>query len=213
MSSSIKKGKFIVFAGGEGSGKDTQVALLKERLPEERFYFTREPGGSDLAELIRTFMLKSDEGKRMSLEAHFACAWASRAHHMETVIKPKLDAGINVISNRGDCCTFAYQLYGQQGLHLVEAFWIMRNGIMGDYKPDLYLWLDVSSELSSERVRNRAGEKNHFDEQVEDFHKRVRSGYENFFSNSSIPNSKIDGSKTIEQVEVDISNALEPLIG
>lgn len=213
MSSS--KGKLIILDGGEGSGKDTQVDFLRTRFADQgdKFYFTREPGGSPLAEDIRAFMLKTEEGKAMSVEAHFASAWTSRAHHLETVIKPKLKAGITVFCNRADSSTFAYQVYGQDGKHLENAFWLMRKGIYGDCVPDLYIWLHVTAEVSMQRVAARSGEVNHFDTRESDFHKKVRQGYEDFFRKHEIPHIEIDGSGTREEVGAAIDQALAQMIG
>jgi dTMP kinase len=213
MSSSNKKGKYIVIDGGEGSGKDTQINFLKERFFGEKYYFTREPGGSDIAELIRTFMLKTDEGKNMSAASQFACAWASRVHHLETVVKPKLQAGIHIISNRADSSTFAYQLHGQKALELESAFWEIRKAVFADFLPDLYIWLHVDATTSLKRVAVRGVAENHFDAKESDFHQRVRKGFEEFFGQYGLPCSEIDGSKTKEEVREDILKILTPLIG
>lgn len=213
MSSSIIRGKYIVIDGGEGSGKDTQIDFLKDTFPGELYYFTREPGGSDLAELIRAFMLKTEEGKHMSAASQFACAWAARVHHLETVVKPKLKAGIHVISNRADSSTFAYQLHGQDALDLEAAFWEIRKGVFGEYLPDLYIWLHVDAATSLQRVAARGAAENHFDAKESDFHQRVRKGFEEFFGQYGIPCSEVDGSKTREEVKENILTILNPLIG
>jgi len=112
----MKKGTFIVIEGGEGCGKSTLLEYLREEAlkvlwREEKVAFTREPGGSPFAEEIRLLMLGSLSKQANGL-TQFGLAWASRADHIKNLIRPHLENGIHVISDRFDSSTYAYQVHG-----------------------------------------------------------------------------------------------------
>ncbi len=210
----MKKGKLIVIDGGEGSGKSTQIQFLKEKYPLA--LFTREPGGSEYGEEIRNLMLKSPLAKDASAETQFGLIWANRADHVEKKIRPALEKGINVISDRFDSCTFAYQIYGQEGTDLKDLFFEIRKTFLKGCVPDLYVFFDISPEESLKRTTVRAnlfGESNHFDERKVEFHARVREGYAEFArlfpKNTKIINAH--GSK--EEVRKSLQKVLDPILG
>jgi dTMP kinase len=173
-------GKFIVIDGGEGSGKGTVLDALKGTFPQG-FVFTREPGGTPLAEKIREVIF-SEEAKETDALTNFALFWAARADHMLHNVRPSLEQGLHVISDRFDLSTFAYQLYGQENHNLLELFWQMRR-MYSVPVPDLYIYLDVDPEIGLARVRGR-GTGNHYDERDIEFHQRVREGYQEFLFRS-----------------------------
>lgn len=172
--------KFIVIAGGEGSGKTTVLSHLAKILPH--VLFTREPGGSPYGEAIREVMLNHPHAKSAPSGAHFSLAWAGRADHLENKILPALGRGQHVISDRFDCCTYAYQIFAQQGNHLEELFWNTRDTVLGRELPHLYIYLDVDVDVGQRRVSLRKGVgQNHFDDAARDFHVRIKEGYSAFF--------------------------------
>lgn len=192
----MPKGKFIVIDGGEGSGKSSVIRALQERLPKDTV-FTREPGGTPLAEKIRE-MLLSDEGKNISALTHFAMFWAARRAHIETTISPALESGKNVICDRFDSSTFAYQIWGQNNWGLLSLFDVTRRFyVEGDAPPSLYIYLDVDPKIGRERTKQR-GKENHFDEEGIEFRVRVREGFLKFFSR--YPHKIIDSNRTLDEV-------------
>src|SRR3989338_3519116 len=159
------KGKFIVIDGGEGSGKTTILKWFAETPVGKKFLITHEPGGTDFADKIRTLVL-SKEAARAPAETQFGLMWAARAEHLKHKIIPALKKGVNVISDRFDSSTFAYQIYGQEAKHLEKIFWQTREVFLRERKPDLYIFLDVEPEVGLERVAKRKEKQTHFDERT-----------------------------------------------
>ncbi len=209
----MKKGKFIVIDGGEGSGKSTQLQFLKEKYPKA--LFTREPGGSEYGEEIRNLMLKSPLAKEASAETQFGLIWANRADHIARKVRPALDNGVNVISDRFDSSTFAYQIYGQEGTELKDLFFEIRKIFIKECVPDLYVFFDISPEESIKRTTMRAnlfGESNHFDERKIEFHRRVREGYAEFAKIFPKNVRIIDASGSKEEVWKSFQKILDPIL-
>jgi len=186
--------------GGEGSGKTTFVKFLKEKYTDGSFVFTREPGGSPLAEKIRDIIL-SGGAKQASAETMFALFWAARGDHMKNVIVPALESGKNVVCDRFDSSTYAYQIYAQGGEHLRNLFEECRKVFLGKNVPDLYIFFDVEPVVGLSRVESRGEKKTHFDEQQINFHERVREGIREFISNK--PHAIVDASQSIDKVRQD----------
>jgi len=180
------KSKFIVIDGGDGAGKSTQIQKLKEYLGEKAF-FSREPGGSPYAEMIRDVIL-DPMGSESGAKTQCALFWAGRSDHLDKTIIPALQNGKIVILDRFDSSTFAYQLYGKNGLDevSVERFFEDRDFYLGDTKPDLYIYLDVDVETGLKRKQSQGDELNHFDTASLEFRKRMRQGFSDFFSNPRI---------------------------
>ena len=178
-----KRGKFIVLEGGEGTGKSTQIKLLKEYYGD-RIIITREPGGTPLAEEIRNAILNSEHSSQASAKTQFALLWAGRADHLKNKIIPALESGIHVISDRFDSTTYAYQIHGQQAPELKDFFWKTRDLYLEGVNPDVYIYLDVTAEEGLRRKSLQGKEENnHFDERKIDFHNRIRHGYSEFLAN------------------------------
>ena len=108
------KGLFVVIEGGEGTGKDTQIDLLKEKFAgREDVVFTREPGGTIVGEKIREVLLAKGSGP-ISVETELLLFLAARAQIVREIVAPALCAGKMVISNRFGLSTAAYQIYGRE---------------------------------------------------------------------------------------------------
>ena len=205
-----KRGKFIVLEGGEGAGKSSQLRDLKE-LYGDKIIVTREPGGTPYAEEIRYVILKSDHAGQADAKTHFALFWAGRADHLKNKIIPALEDGINVISDRFDSSTFAYQIYGQEAKELEEFFWQMRDFYLNDIKPDVYIYLDVSAEEGLRRKSFQSNDEiNHFDKRKVDFHNRMREGFIEFFK--KVPNVMIDANPAKEDVKKNIMKAIDKIL-
>ncbi|HMP67523.1 MAG TPA: dTMP kinase [Candidatus Paceibacterota bacterium] len=206
----VKKGKFIVIDGGDGSGKSTVINHLKSILSENENVFTREPGGSDFAQKIRELML-SDDAKMVSNRTHFGLIWASRADHVEKTVAPALLGGKNVISDRFDSSTYAYQIFAQEGNDLKDLFFDIREKFLGYTKPDLYIYLDVDVEVGIERTNRRNSQKqNHFDHNKNEFRQKVKDGFIEF--TSLVPSRIVDANKTIDFVKKECMDIVLDLI-
>lgn len=210
----VVKGKFITFEGGEGAGKSTQVRLLKESLEKDgiKVLLTREPGGTRLAEKIRG-LLKDEFEDPPCDRTELLLFLAARAQLVKNVIRPALEAGTWVISDRFSDSTKAYQGYGR-GLDLklieeVNAF------ACEDLKPDLTLLLEVSPEESVRRMRKRESATNTEADRIEQagnqFHERLRLGFIEMAEKEPERIKRVDASGTVEEVWEKVCFAVKPL--
>ena len=166
---------FITLEGPEGGGKTSQAQRLAEHLRSEKFevLLTREPGGSPIGDQIRRVIMQL-ENTAMDAHTEFLLFSASRAQHIAEVIRPSLEDGVTVISDRFFDSSLAYQGYGQ---HLpLETLKAITNFATGGLAPDLTLLLDLPVEEGLRR-READGNWNRLDAYDLDFHRRVRHGY------------------------------------
>lgn len=176
----MPKGKFITFEGGEGCGKSTQVQRLKAALEQKgvQVLLTREPGGTRLAELIRS-LLKDEAEDPPCDRAELLLFLAARAQLVKNVIRPALEAGTWVVSDRFSDSTLAYQGYGR-GLSL-DVIRAANDFACEGLKPDRTILLDVDPVTSQERMRGREASTNTKADRIEragdDFHARLRKGF------------------------------------
>ena len=176
----MKPGRFITFEGGEGCGKSTQVRRLKDALEREgvSVLLTREPGGTRLSELIRG-LLKDELQDPPCDRSELLLFLAARAQLVKNVIRPALEKGTWVISDRFSDSTFAYQGYGR-GLPL-DVLKIANDFACDGLVPDLTILLDVDPETSRTRMRAREAATNTEADRIERagdaFHARLRAGF------------------------------------
>lgn len=144
-------GKFITFEGGDGAGKSTQIRILAARLQNSgrTVVTTREPGGTPTAETIRRLLL-SGHAAPLGAEGEAVLFAAARADHVDKVIRPALERGDWVLSDRFVDSTRVYQ--GGAGETLLNA---LERVAVGSTRPDLTFILDIPAELGLERVRAR----------------------------------------------------------
>jgi dTMP kinase len=166
---------FITLEGPEGSGKTSQLPPLAEYLRQHGFNVltTREPGGTSIGEQIRT-VLHNLENKDMNPRTEILLFQASRAQLVEQVIKPHLQKGGLVLSDRYADSTLAYQGFGHQ--IDIESLRVLVTFATGGLKPDLTILLDVDVETGLRR-KELKGEWNRLDAYDLEFHQRVRQGY------------------------------------
>jgi dTMP kinase len=200
------RGKFIVIEGGDGAGKSTQMKLLAEYFGE-KLVLTREPGGTEYAEAIRELALKHSLAGNADGKTLFMLMWGSRAEHMNHLVTPSVQEGKIVISDRFDSSTFAYNICAQEQESLKEYFWQTRQTILGEYIPDLYIYLDLDPEIGEARLAGRDEDKNHFDQRSLDFKNKVRAGFFEFFEH--VPHAIIDATQTKEKMFEDILEVLK----
>lgn len=173
------QGFFITLEGVDGAGKTTQfrrlVRFLKRRGYQVRA--TREPGGTPVGEKVRAILMsRKDE---LSPLAELVLFYAARAQHLEEVIRPALDRGELVVSDRFNDCSFVYQGYVRNlGMRRVR---LLDRAICGETQPDLTLVLDLDPRVALERAlgrdrRSKAG-SSRFEAAGLEFQKRARAGY------------------------------------
>jgi dTMP kinase len=204
------KGKFIVIEGGDGSGKDAQVASAIKAFHEENIVFTREPGGTRVGNEIRKLLL-NEKSFDMKAKAELLLFYASRAQHVEEVIAPALNAGQNVISNRFSLSTIAYQIYGRQQPQYFDLCTLLDLTVVGTYKPDLTIFLDIDPKHAVEKIRGRVNENNRFDDEDIGFYERVREGYLTHLQ--SIPNKIINVERPFEEVQAEVLATIKEFLG
>lgn len=210
MKTTIEKGKFIVLAGCEGSGKTTQIEMLKKKYPNA--LFTREPGGTEYAEFVRSIVLKSEFSSDLNGYEQMTQVFSGRSHHLRKVILPALESGKDVFCDRYDCCSFAYQIFGMQSTKLFGLFDSLQLAMETLTFPNLYLILDISPEEGMKRVSKRESEKgeiNYFDKRGLDFHIRVREGYKRFAQKHTNRVVLIDAHPSKDEVAKSIDEALK----
>jgi len=169
-----KRGIFIVFEGGEGSGKDTHIERLKSLYPN--VVYTREPGGTKIGEQVRELLL-ANGSTGMDVRAELMLFLAARAQLVAEVVEPALKAGKTVISNRFGLSTIAYQIYGRERHECLDFLKEVSAFVVGKFTPDVYILLDVTPQVGVERAGRRAEAMNRFDTEHLAFHERVREGY------------------------------------
>ena len=175
------EGKFITFEGPEGSGKSTHIRLLAEYLSERGIAvtLTREPGGTPTGESIRHLLQHNGAGESPTDRTEVLLFLASRAQHVERLIRPALAEGRWVLCDRFDDSTLAYQGYGR-GFDLSELRAVNRFATNG-LTPDLTVLLDVSPETSRLRLSARHAQTSDGPDRIESeadaFHVRLRCGF------------------------------------
>lgn len=199
------RGIFIVMEGPDGSGKSTQIELLKEYLKEQghEIIVTREPGGTVIGEEIRDIILNPSH-KAMSDVTEMLLYAASRAQLMSEVIGPALEEGKIVISDRFVDSSIVYQGIAR-GLGIETVSNINGPGI-GIYKPDCIFFIDISEE---EGLRRKKEQKklDRMEQESIDFHHMVSEGYRRVLSDRDEV-VYIDGVDTVEHIQNQIRNAL-----
>ncbi len=199
----MRKGKFIVIDGIDGSGKGKQVALLKRRLGKNTI-FTHEPGGTPKAEKIRKILLERKKETPAPL-ADFLLFWAARAEHVEKIILPALWAGKNVITDRFDSSTFAFQICAEQAHELKPLFNECRKIVMEKCMPDAYIILDLPADVAQKRRHaNPVKKAVFFDEKSLAYHKRARMGFKEFANIAGLKVYFVNANREPEEVNEEI---------
>lgn len=203
------KGLFIVMEGPDGSGKTTQINLLKEYLEEAGYecLITREPGGTVIGEEIRQLIL-NPEHKEMSPVTEMLLYAASRAQLVHEVIGPALEEGKIVISDRFVDSSIVYQGIARKlGISTVSA--VNAPGI-GIYRPDGIFFIDLSE---AEGLRRKKEQKNldRMEQEGLDFHHMVSEGYRKVLSGRPEV-MKIDGGRSIDTIQKKIRNHVDELL-
>ncbi|MFU2079522.1 dTMP kinase [Avibacterium endocarditidis] len=203
-------GKFIVIEGLEGAGKTTARDAIVEVLAREGIddvVFTREPGGTRLAEKLR-HLIKYETEEPVTDKAELLMLYAARIQLVENVIKPALASGKWVVADRHDLSSQAYQGGGRQiDAQLLQS---LKQTVLGDFSPDLTLYLDLDPEIGLARARGR-GELDRIEQQEISFFQRTRCRYLELVQQD--PNAVvINAEQPIEQVRADIQSAVQNFV-
>jgi dTMP kinase len=194
------RGRFIVFEGGEGSGKSTQAAILASRLGA---VLTREPGGTATGERLRALVLDLS-AQRLADRTEVLLMLAARAQHVAEVIEPALSSGRDVVCDRFSGSTISYQGYGR-GLDPKELADLSRWASAG-VEPDTVILLDVAFQLAESRLAER-GSSDRMEAEGVEFFSRVREGYE--AQALADPRWRVvDGSGSIDEVAARVWKAV-----
>jgi dTMP kinase len=171
----MSRGKFITLEGGEGVGKTTNLAFIRDYLKQHNIpvIVTREPGGTVLAEKIRHLLLDKDS-EVISEHAELLLIFAARAQHIMHVIEPALAQGEWVLCDRFTDATYAYQ-GGGRNMRISTIQWL-ENLIQGSLRPDLTVLLDAPVEVGIERARSRSA-FDRFEAEKISFFEHVRRAY------------------------------------
>lgn len=207
----MQSGKFLTIEGTEGVGKSTNLAFVRDWLLARglEVVVTREPGGTPMAEEIRSLLLaKRDEA--VDENAELLLVFAARAQHLAQVIKPALARGAWVLSDRFTDATYAYQ-GGGRGLNKV-VIEQLEQLVQGNLRPDLTLILDIDVQLGLNRARQR-GEFDRFESETIGFFERVRAAYRERAQAAPARYALVDAGKTLPEVQADIDAVLNRLLG
>jgi len=201
-------GKFITFEGIDGSGKSTLISAIKERLlkrgiKEEKILITKEPGGTDFAELLRNVLAKKVD--REPLAELFALL-SARYDHTKRKIIPALREGKIVICDRYSDSTFAYQVFGR-GLEYYLVTHLNKIASL-KLKPDLTILIDLDPKIALERLKDK---RDHYESLGLEFFERVRYGYLALAKRAKKRIKVIDGSRSFEDVLNDAWSYVERL--
>lgn len=207
--------KFIVLEGGEGSGKTTISEFLADYLNAQNYpvLLTKEPGGAlGICTRIRELLLDPLYKGEFSHQAELLLFEADRAQHVEYTIRPALESGKIVISDRYEASTFAYQCVAR-GVCAPAEFKKLNNFATVGLRPDFTFWLDVDPEVGLTRNRD-AGKRTRFEMEDVEFHKRLRTGFETYFTKFLKKSqwTKLDASLPLEELQTQVIEKAKQLL-
>ncbi|MFZ9645330.1 MAG: dTMP kinase [Fluviibacter sp.] len=206
--SSIQPGRFITVEGIDGAGKSSHIEWLRAYLAAagHSVVVTREPGGTPLGESLRAILLNDP----MSPETEMMLMFAARAEHLASVIRPALETGAWVISDRFSDATYAYQV-GGRGVP-EQKFLALEALVQGGLQPDRTLLFDVSVETAQARLHDTRI-LDRFEREASDFHQRVRDAYHQRAAQYPERIRRVASDVPMEQVRAQILTELSDLLG
>lgn len=202
----MKRGKYIVIEGLDGSGKSTQHQRLLEYLGNKAIG-VREPGGTAMAEAIRT--LVKDAALPRAPRTNSYLFAAARAELADTIIQPALAKGRHVIADRNWLSTIAYQ--GAEGVETTEIHQVNKLAMKELFYPDIVIFLDTSVAACQTRLASRGDPSDYFEQRDEAFFQRVRHHY--LAQLRTLPLAcTIDGNQSPDEVANNLLHCLKPLL-
>jgi dTMP kinase len=189
---------FISFEGTEGVGKTTLIRKIYEHLEQQgqQVVLTREPGGTPMAEQIRSLLLSVNHEESMSNDTELLLMYAARAQHLEQVIVPALTKHKTVLCDRFTDVSFAYQCAGR-GLSQSKLQLLNENFV--SHMPNITFWLDAPIETGMSRARER-GALDRFEQEKVTFFEKVRAGYQQLWEQYPERVKRLDATQSPEQV-------------
>lgn len=207
-----REGFFITLEGGDGSGKTTVLGRVAAYLQNHSmpYRITREPGGIEIAEKIRSIILDPTH-TAMDARTEALLYAAARSQHLAEVVEPALKDGITVLCDRFVDSSLVYQGYAR-GLG-IEEVWSINRFAIGSRMPDLTFYLDVDPEVGLSRIAaNQEREVNRLDLENLAFHQKVREGYQLVIASDPGRIVVLDANRPIHMVEQDIVRTLKERI-
>ena len=198
------RGKFITLEGVDGAGKSSHVDWIAEHLGKRgvKTVVTREPGGTEVGEKLRRLVL----GEPMSIETEALLVFAARQEHITKVIRPALDAGTWVVSDRFTDATYAYQ-GGGRGLPTAKIS-ALESWVQEGLTPDLTLVFDVPLEVARRRLAASQAEWDRFEREGDDFFRRVRAAYHERARKEPGRVRLVDSSRSLAGIRVELEEIL-----
>lgn len=213
-SSSPTRGLFIVFEGGDGAGKSTQVALAKQWLESRgaKVTTTREPGGTQISEELRSLVLDHGHGD-IDARTEALIYSAARAAHVQQVISPALEAGTHIICDRFVDSSLAYQGMGRElGIDAVAS---INDFATGGLKPDATIILDISAAQGRARRIAASGgveQSDRLESEPDDFHERIRNAFLDLAARDPQRYLVLDATASVEQLHQSVVQHLAGLL-
>ncbi|MBD3421180.1 MAG: dTMP kinase [Chitinivibrionales bacterium] len=207
----IPKGLFLTFEGVDGCGKSTQVARAVESLQRRGVacMATREPGGTRIAEKIRSLLLSPDNDAMVD-RCEVLLYLAARAQHVEEKILPALADGVVVVCDRFQEATFAYQGWGR-GMNL-QAVQQCNSFATAGITPDHTFVFDINIDIAHTRLHNMDKSPDRLEGNSRSFFKRVRQGYQDLVRSNPQRMTLLDGGRPIDELSLNIISKLDFLL-
>ncbi|MBM7083577.1 dTMP kinase [Micromonospora sp. MMS20-R2-29] len=208
----VSNGLFVVFEGGEGAGKSTQLEQLATRLREQGrdVVVTREPGATAVGERIRALVLEDSGADAPSPRAEALLYAADRAHHVATVVRPALIRGAVVISDRYVDSSLAYQGAGRT-LPVDEVSWLS-SWATGGLKPDLVVLLDVDPRTGLSRAAARNQGADRLEAESVAFHERVRYAFLDLAANDPKRYLVLDAARPVDEIAGQVGRRVQEFL-
>lgn len=208
--SNSRNARFLTVEGVEGVGKTTNITFISKWLEEQGipYIHTREPGGTPLAEELRSLLL-APRDEQVDPATELLLMFAARAQHVEQVIKPALAKGVWVLCDRFTDATYAYQGGGRDmGFEKIRQ---LEDFVQGDFRPDAVILLDLPVAVGLARAAKR-GALDRFEREAEGFFHRVRNAYLDRAKENPSRYWLVDAEQPLEQVQAQISDTLQRIL-
>lgn len=198
--------KFIVIEGLDGAGKSTAIDFVRRYLQKKNLpaVYTREPGGTKIAEDIRNLALKSYTDESVHSDTELLLMYASRLQHVHSLINPSLQKGLNVVSDRFYWSSIAYQ-GGGRGIDL-KKIWALNDYFLNGCEPDLTIYLDIDPITGLQRA-NKVGSPDRIEQAGLEFFSRTREAFKILVKESDKA-VEIDASQSVTSIEKQIYQIL-----
>ena len=207
----MAQGLFITLEGIEGAGKSTHMAFMEQQFISlgREVVRTREPGGTQLGEAIRTTLLSKDYFNAISDQSELLMMFSARAQHLHEIILPAVKSGKVVLCDRFTDSTYAYQ-GGGRGIDM-QKIDVIKKWVQQGFEPDLTLLFDLPVKLGLERAGKR-GEADRFESEQMDFFEKVRSCYLSLARDYPQRIKCVNAANSIETIQSDISKIIAELL-